>query len=357
MRLRIGLAALVVIGSVGTAAPGWAGDTRTVSGPGTGSSDVFVTYVGCSSFFGPSTAPRSRINLGPQAAPLGRRSLGLVPQGAGTAAGPYTTFSSLRTLDASVAATAAAGTTGVSYVWTITPDTLPGTAWSGRADTTVTSRWQDVRPADLTYTWTLVDLGSRRPVAEGGQATPTEFAGAHGDGHGYVVTGFGCDGSPFNIDAVRGGGTTWDFEGIALTTAIGGPAPTVRAGDAVTITGTVRDTSGRVTGDPLVLEARTPGGAWQPLGDPRLADPDGTTRLEVVVERTTEYRWHRPESQYADEGWSDAITVRAEEPAAPETTPPASTPPAPEGAGDAGDKAGDTKAESAKGSGTAAQRQ
>jgi hypothetical protein len=343
VRLRIGLAALVVLGSAGAAAPGWAGDTRTLAGASSGSSDMFVTYVGCSSFFGPSTAPRSRVNLGPLAAPAGRRSLGLIPQGAGTASGPYTTFTSLRALDASVAATAAAGTTGVSYVWTITPDTLPGTAWSGRADTAVPAGgWQDVRPADLTYTWSLVDLGTRQPVADGGRATPAEFAAAHGDGHGYVVTGLGCDGSAFNIDAVRSGGTTWDFEGITLSTAIGGGAASARPGDKVTITGTVRDATGRVTGDPLVLEARKPDGVWQPLGDPRLADPDGTTRLEVVVETTTEYRWHRPQSQYADEGWSDTVTVRVEEPPAP------AAPPAPEGGGGT---AGGKKA------GAAAQRQ
>jgi hypothetical protein len=334
--LRIGLAALVVLGSAGAAVPAWSGESRTVSGPGTGSNDMFVTYVGCAGFFGPSTAPRSRINLGPQTAPVGRRSLGLIPQGTGTASGPYATFTSLTTLDASVAATAAAGTTGVSYVWTITPDTLPGTAWHGRADTAVPAGgWHDVRAADLTYTWSLVDLGTHRPVADGGRGTPAQFAAAHGDGHGYVVTGFGCDGRAVNIDAVRSGGTTWDFEGIALTTAIGGAAPTAQAGATVTLTGTVRDASGRVTGDPLVLEARTPGGSWRPLGDPRLADPDGTTRLDVVVEETTEYRWHRPESQYADEGWSDSVTVRVEAPAKPEPTPEPS--PAP------GDGAGDKK--------------
>jgi hypothetical protein len=353
VRLRIGLAALaVVLGSAGTAAPVWAGETRTLTGPSTGSSDVFLTYVACSSFFGPSTAPRSRINLGPQAAPAGRRSLGLVPQAAGTATGPYATFPSLAGIDSSVSATATGGSTGVSYIWTITPDTLPGTAWSGRADTSADAGgWQDVRAADLTYDWSLVDLGTRRPVADGGRATPAQFAAAHGDGHGYVVTGFGCDGRAFNIDAVRSRGTTWDFEGIALSTAIGEVPSSVPAGATVTISGTVRDTGGRVTGDPLVLEARTPGGEWRALGDARLADPDGITRLDVVVDETTDYRWHRPESQYADEGWSDAVTVRVEAPA-PEPTP------SPEGDGaKAGGKSGDTKAGTEKGAGTAGQRQ
>lgn len=350
VRLRIGLAALaVVLGSAGTAAPGWAGETRTLTGPSTGSNEVFLTYVGCAGFFGPSTAPSSRINLGPQSAPLGRRSLGLVPQGGGTATGPYASFRSLAALDASLSATAAGGSTGVSYIWTITPDTLPGTAWSGRADTAAgAGGWQEVRTADLTYTWSLVDLTSRRPVADGGQATPAQFAAAHGDGHGYVVTGFGCDGNAFNIDAVRSGATTWDFEGITLSTTMGAAPASVQPGATVTISGTVRDTGGRVTGDPLVLEARTPGGEWRPLGDPRLADRDGTTRLDVVVDETTEYRWHRPESQYADEGWSDAVTVRVEAPA-PAPAPSSPETPAPEGAGaNAGDKAG------AKGGGTGA---
>ena len=310
VHVRIGLAALVVIGTVGTAAPAHAEEVRTLTGPGAAGSDMFVTYVGCEDFFGAAAAPQSRLNLGPGAAPLGRRSLGLTPQGTGTASGPYVRFASLAGLDTSVSVTSPGGTSGVSYVWAITPDALPGTAWSGRVATSVPpSGWHHVDPATLTYTWHLVDLATRRPVADAGQATPAEFAAQHGDGEGYVVTGFGCDGGSVNLDGVQAGGTTWDFEGIELSTEITAGATEVPAGTVVPVTGRVTDGAGRLTGDPLVLESRTGDGPWRPVGDPEIVDPDGTTRAEVRVDATTAYRWHRPESQYADEGWSEPVVV------------------------------------------------
>jgi hypothetical protein len=311
VHVRVGLAALVVVAMAGTGAPAHADEVRTLTGPGSAGSDMFVTYVGCAGFFGAAAAPQSRLNLGPGVAPLGRRSLGLTPQGTGTAAGPYLRFGSLAGLDASVSATSPGGTSGVSYVWTITPDALPGTAWSGRAETTVPAGgWHEVDPASLTYTWRLIDLATEQPVSDAGQATPAQFAAQHGDGEGYVVTGFGCDGGPFNLDAVRAGGTTWDFEGIALTTEIATGATEVPAGTEVQLTGEVIDAAGRLTGDPLVLETRTGDGPWRPVGGPEIVDPDGTTRAEVRVDGTAEYRWHRPESQYADEGWSEPVVVR-----------------------------------------------
>ena len=76
------------------------------------------------------------------------------------------------------------------------------------------------------------------------------------------------------------------------------------------------DPSGRVTGDPLILQSRRPGGGWAPVGDLVLGAPNGLARVDVPVTETTEFRWHRPESQYADEGWSDAVTVTVAPPAA-----------------------------------------
>jgi hypothetical protein len=64
-----------------------------------------------------------------------------------------------------------------------------------------------------------------------------------------------------------------------------------------------------VTGDPLVLQTRVPGGAWTSADALVLADRDGVTRTTVELQETTELRWHRPESQYADEGWSEPVTV------------------------------------------------
>lgn len=322
MQIRKSLAALVVLSTTLLAAPAHADEVRTLTGPGSAAGDVFLTYVGCDDFFGPVAAPQARINLGPATAPMGRRSMGLVPQGPGTAAGPVVPFASLAALASSVSAFSRTGTNGASYIWTTTPDVAPGTAWRGRASVAVSpGAWQSVQAAALTYTWTLVDVATRTPVVEGGQSTPAAFAAAHGDGAGYVVTGFGCDGNDVNLDAVDSGATVYDFEGIALATAISASAAEVSPGGTVTLSGTVRDQGGRITGDPLRLERRAPGGTWQQVGDLELVDPDATTRVEVPVEETTEFRWYRPESQYADEGWSDVVTVRVTAPAAPPESP------------------------------------
>ena len=236
----------------------------------------------------------------------------------------------LNGLDSSVSVASTSGTQGVSYVMSITPSSPPGTAWSGRAPLTAPSgSWTQVSTAALSYDWTLVDLGTLAPVSPGGPAataTPADFAAEHGDGAGFAVTGFGCDGHSFNLDAVHSGASTFDFEGISLATTASvdatGPGNagdsvtlTGKEGDHVTLTGRVSDTGGRVTGDPLILESRTPGGAWSPVGAAVMADPSGTSRVEVPVTETTEFRWHRPESQYADEGWSDPVTVTVDQPA------------------------------------------
>ena len=74
---------------------------------------------------------------------------------------------------------------------------------------------------------THLRLGARRPafssgatVDRAGSATPAQFAAEHGDGPGFAVTGFGCDGKAFNLDAVRASGSTFDFEGVSLSTSV-----------------------------------------------------------------------------------------------------------------------------------------
>ena len=307
MRLRttMALVASITLG----AAPAHADATR-LSSAGTGDPDVFLTFVGCSELFGAARAPQSRLNLGPYTAPLGRRSLGLVPPGPGTASGPFTRFASLAGVDSTVAVASTSGTQGVSYVMTITRDNVPGTAWSGRAAVSAPAgSWTTVSTAATAYDWTLVDLSTLSPLGERQTATPAAFAAEHGDGAGFSVTGFGCDGSSFNLDAVRGSGSTFDFEGTTLATDASVDRQAVEAGQSVTVTGRVTDPSGRVTGDPLELESRSPGGEWTPTGETVLGGPGGVARIDVPVTETTEFRWHRPESQYADEGWSEPVTI------------------------------------------------
>jgi hypothetical protein len=329
-------ALLTALGTV----PAHADGPRTLTGPSTGDADVFLTFVGCADLFAPAAAPQSRINLGPYTAPLGRRSLGLVPPGAGSASGPFVRFDSLAAADSSLAVAATAGSQGVSYVMAITPSSPPGTAWRGRAALTAPAgSWTTVSTAAVTYDWSLVDLGTLAELSPAGAATPSAFAAEHGDGAGFVVTGFGCDGQAFNLDAVSGSGSTFDFEGAALATAISLDRQQAVAGESVTLTGRVTDGNGRVTGDPLVLESRAPGGAWAPVGQPVLAGASGLARVDVPVTETTEFRWHRPESQYADEGWSDSVTVTVTQPAPAPSPSPSSSPSPTDGQGPGKDAA------------------
>ncbi|GAA5121645.1 hypothetical protein GCM10023339_38760 [Alloalcanivorax gelatiniphagus] len=324
------------------ASPAHAEGAQTLSGPATGDAEVYLTYVGCESLFGAAAAPQSRINLGPYAAPMGRRSLGLVPAGPGSASGPYARFGSLAGLDASLSVAATGGSRGVSWVMAVTGSSPVGTAWRGRAAVSVPAgSWSAVSAADLAYDWTLVDLGSGSPVKDVGTGTPAQFAAEQGDGVGFVVTGFGCDGKAFNLDAVRASGSTFDFEGVQLTTSLSAGRQQVAPGGEVELTGRVTDASGRVTGDPLVLESRTPGGAWSAAGRPVLADRDGIARVVVPVSETTEFRWHRVEGQYADEGRSQSVTVTVTQ---PEKQPEKQPEQQPEGAGDGhGDKQDDNQ--------------
>ncbi len=322
MRVRSTLAVVVTTALLGAwVGPAQADGARTLTGPSTSDPDVFLTYVGCGDLFAASSAPASRLNLGPYSAPIGRRSLGLIPAGAGTASGPFVRFGSLAGVDSSLSVAATSGSTGVSYVMTITPTSPPGTAWRGRADLTAAAgSWSQVSTASLTYDWSLVDLATLAAVAPAGAATPAAFSAAHGDGAGFVVTGFGCDGRPFNLDAVHGSGSTFDFEGVSLSTTVSADRRQVEAGQSVTLAGRVTDAGGRATGGPLVLESRVPGGAWAPTGPAVLPDPTGLARVDVPVTETTEFRWHRPESQYADEGWSDPLTVTVAAPPPPPPT-------------------------------------
>ena len=267
------VAAAALLTALG-AVPAQADGARTLTGPSTGDADVFLTYVGCGGLFTPGTAPQSRLNLGPYDAPLGRRSLGLVPSAPGTASGPFARFASLASLDSTLSVASTSGSRGVSHLMTITPSNAPGTAWSGRATLTVApGGWTAVSAAALTYDWTLIDLTTLAPVGQAGASTPSAFAAEHGDGAGFVVTGFGCDGQAFNLDAVKASGSTFDFEGVQLSTAAEVDRQHAAAGDEVTISGRVTDVSGRVTGDALVLESRRPGGEWVSTGRTVLSDP------------------------------------------------------------------------------------
>ena len=281
-----------------------------MTGPGSALDGMYLTYVACESVSGPATAPSTRINRGPDAAPMGRRSFGLVPSGAGTASGPSFSFMSLGALEAAVDVHAEAGTTGVSYIWVTTPDAPTGHAWRARAPLAVSpGGWQHVDTSTVRHDWELVDLLTGLATAHE-SATPAEFVAAHGDGPGHLVTGFGCDGHAFNLDAVRGNGGTWDFEGLTLATAILPSSKHLGAGDKLSIAGSVTDASGRVTGDPLVLQSRPAGATeWTDVSPVTYAGPGGASLVTIAVAETQELRWLRPESEYSDEGASEPVLV------------------------------------------------
>lgn len=281
-----------------------------MAGPGSALDGMYLTYVGCDAMNAAVAAPTTRINLGPDAAPLGRRSFGLVPNGTGTASGPTISFLSLASLGAGLDVHSQTGTSGASYIWVTSLDAPPGSAWRGRASLAVpAATWQHVDTASVSHEWQLVDLTTGLPsVTE--TATPTEFVARHGDGAGYAVTGFGCDGNAFNLDAVRGNGRVWDFEGLTLATSITASALEAAAGEHVSLAGSVTDAAGRVTGDPLILQSRVPGTPdWTDASPLTYMDPDGSSRFSVAVTETTEFRWLRPESEYADAGASESVVV------------------------------------------------
>ena len=286
------------------------GTTTTMAGAGSALDGMFLTYVGCETLEGAASAPTTRINLGPEVAPLGRRSFGLVPTGRGTASGPTISFLSLAQLGAGLDVRAQSGTTGASYIWVTALDAPAGHVWRGRAALTVApGTWQHVDTATTSHDWQLIDLatGTARAVET---STPAEFVARHGDGAGLVVTGFGCDGNAFNVDAVTGNGRVWDFEGLALTTSVTASATELVAGDQLEVAGSVTDARGRVTGDPLVLQSRTPGtGEWVDVSPLTYAGPDGSSRATITVSQTQELRWLRPESQYSDAGSSEPVLV------------------------------------------------
>jgi hypothetical protein len=292
--------------------PAAADETVPVHGLAFPTSDTYLTYFGCADLFHRDSAP-PRVRIGQvEATPTGLRSFGLLMPGAGTASGPVTRVDSVAaTTVAGFSARADLGSTGVAYVWYVSPGLDQGQVWAGRADLAVGSQWQYVDAAAATYTWTLYDAANGNVVEPGGRATMADFTAENGDGPGYLLSGLGCSGAEFVIDALRFGSpgavTTYDLEGITVTTSI---AASVDSEGTVTLTGASRDIAGVPVGAPLVLQARPAGSAvFRPVGDPVAASPDGAVSVSLVPDRTTTYRWFMPATGYADAGFSTPVTI------------------------------------------------
>lgn len=317
------LAALLV----GVAAPAAAGQDVVVHGPDFPEGSAFLSYVPCGGFFAPGAkAPTLRINRGPAAPPAGQRSFGLQPAGAGTASGPALSTDHLAGAGLSFSVFAGRPATGAAYVWYAAPDAPAGHAWRGTARLSAPpGAWTRVDLGSAPYDWTLVDLVTTTDTAQGGRASLTEFVATHGDGPGRVVGGFGCGGESFQLDALTvgsaAGATTYDLEGLLLTTAME-QAPATAAGDGaegaegaegkavVVLRGVTREADGTPVGEPLVLETAAPGTEdWKAVGDPVHADGQGVVRAQVPADEAALYRWRMPDAEYAAGHVSNVVAV------------------------------------------------
>jgi hypothetical protein len=306
--------AVLALGMGLGAAPAHADDSVVVPGTRFPATGTYLTYFGCVDLFHvDQRGPEALLRRDP-AAPLGRRAVDLTLPGTGTAAGSVSMFASIASAVSTLSVRAAAGTGGVAYTWYLAPDMAPGEVWSGRADLTTGEGWQHVDATGASYTWTRYDAATGAVLGDGGSATIDAFTAEHGDGPGYVLTGFGCDGRTFGVDAIRtglpGSVTTYDLEGWTVGTSIAADHRTVTTGQSVTLTGRSVDGAGRSMGAVLELQARPKGASgFTTVAETVVAAADGTVTATVTPEVTTEYRWFFAERGYADEHVSPVTRV------------------------------------------------
>lgn len=329
MRRAVIVIAGGVTAAVLQATPASADDTVVVRGlgfPAGGLTSLAIT--GCPGLFDRVAEPvTSYLSRG--GSPVGTRSLKYDLAG-GNAVGSQQAVASM-TGDsvAGLSVQAPGGTSGVAYAGYRSPaDWGTSTVWIGRAELAAApGDWQQVDATGLAYTWSRYDLATQRPVPAGdaagdaagetdAPATVRAFAAAHGgDGPGFYTIGFGCDGQPFRIDALRSGTpgdvTTYDLEGFTSTATISGSAATVRAGEPVTIAGGLHDDLGRpLPHGLLVLEARDHGATgFAPVEGAAESVVDGAPSATVTPTARTTYRWRFAGTWSVDGSVSPTFTV------------------------------------------------
>lgn len=318
-----GIAATMVVSLVGmpaaSAAPS-SGQVVVVHGTELPSGGAQLSFVGCGSLAARrSEQLRPYVGIGPATPPLGTRSLGYDLAG-GDAVGALAWVPRIASAAAtSISVYAPDGTTGVAYAGFASPAQLgTGRMWIGRAPLSVPAGdWTTVSTTGLSYTWTQVDVttgAAVTPSAAAPTGTARTFAAAqHGVGDGFLTLGFGCDGHAFDLDAMRVGATTYDFEGLDVSATVSASATSIKAGGSVTLTGSLRDSSGAyVPAGTLTLEARSVGGDWHTVQvvDASSSDPSVVVRPDA----TTEYRFTSPERDLADATSSEPVTVTVADP-------------------------------------------
>ncbi|QBR91331.1 hypothetical protein [Nocardioides euryhalodurans] len=307
---------LALAGLLPLSTPAHADEVVVVPGTSFPSGDTYLSWFGCDDLFTPAVGgPRATIGL-EEAAPLGARATRLALAGGGTASGPVGRVGSVADATWSWWVRPVSGGQGVAHVWYVSSELEDGEVWVGRADLGATAgSWQQVEPAAATFTWTRHVAATGESLGSEGAATVDAFTAEHGDGPGYLLSGFGCDGAGFAVDAISvgdpGSVTTYDLEGVPVTTTIGASADRVAEGAEVVLTGSTIDSGQRATGAPLRLEARPEGAAdFAPVREVDPAGPDGRVVATVSPGRTTAYRWFMPATGYADATWSPAVEVR-----------------------------------------------
>jgi hypothetical protein len=253
-----------------------------------------MTVVGCDDIFQRGTTPlRPTVGLTPGAGGTGRRSLGFDTDG-GTAVGVVSYVGSVAaTTVAGLSVRAESGASGVAYVGYQAPsDAGTSLMWIGRLPLTAPASdvWQ---PTDdvpgMGFAWTQYDMATGEPVGGvvGTSGVPAFVQAMGGDGYGFYLVGFGCDGNPFNLDAWRIGTpsatTTYDFEGYAASVT-GGADATITNGDSATLTAQVTSDGAAPR---LVLEERTEDGWAAAARQPK----PGESTVTVSPAATTTYRW------------------------------------------------------------------
>jgi hypothetical protein len=316
-------------------APAAAHADATVVVPGTAfpSSSTYLTYFGCADLYhADARGPEVRVSLD-DGAPMGERATALALPGTGTASGPVSLVGSVATATSRLSVNSAGGASGVAYVWYVSSELDAGQVWAGRADLATGAGWQQVDAAAASYRWTKYDTGTGRALKSLGAATIKAFSAAHGDGPGYLLSGFGCDGQAFEVDALQvgtpGSVVTYDLEGWAVSTSISASRRAITAGQQLQLTGTSVDPSGRTMGAELRLEARAKGAAeFAPVGGAVAAGSAGNVVTTVSPDVTTDYRWVFPETGYADSHVSPAVRVVVKKPEpSPSASPSAPAPP------------------------------
>ena len=284
-----------------------------------------INLVGCDSVFARTSqtvAPTISVVPG---RPGDKRSLGF-DLGGGNAAGSVSYVDQVAaTTVAGMAVHAEAGTTGVAYVGYQAPEDV-GTnlMWIGRAPLAVPAgSWTSINVPSLGYAWTQYDMSTQQPIGGevGSSGIPAFTRAMGGEGAGFYMVGFGCDGSAFTTDSWRigtfAGATTYDFEGYTTRTTIAGPDAPVEAGQRATLTGTVVDGSGAPVSGRAVLEAKQGDGTWDTVDVAPGPNPSAVVRPD----ETTTYRWKFFDRARYEGSVSNPFTVKVADPAEPTEDP------------------------------------